>query len=152
MFMELVRAIRNARSEYDVEPGRRIAAIIAAGENSAFLEGQRAALEILARVDGGKLHIAAQLTEKPQKALALIVSSLECYLPLADLVDLDKERARLTAEYAQLGQEIARSEKLLANPGFVSKAPAEVVQKERSKVEEYRERQARVKARLDGLS
>jgi valyl-tRNA synthetase len=81
-----------------------------------------------------------------------MVSSLECYLPLADLVDLDKERARLAAEHAQLGQEIARSEKLLANPGFVSKAPAEVVQKERSKVEEYRERKARVQARLDSLS
>jgi valyl-tRNA synthetase len=150
-FFELVRAIRNARSEYEVEPGRRIAAIIAAGENAAFLQTQAAALELLARVDPQRLEIAARLGAPPEQALALVVGGYECYLPLAALVDLDRERARIAGEVAELEREIGRAEKLLANEGFVNKAPEAVVQKEREKVVDYRERAARLKERLEGL-
>ncbi len=152
VFMELVRAIRNARAEYEVEPGRRIAAIIAAGDYLPFLREQAAVLESLAHIDGAQLALAARLENKPDKALALVGVGFECYLPLAALVDLDKERARLSAELERLTREIARSESLLANPGFTSKAPEAVVQKERDKVADYRERQTRIQERLARLS
>lgn len=152
VFMELVRAIRNARAEYEVEPGRRIAAIIAAGDYLPFLREQAAVLESLAHIDGAQLTLAARLENKPDKALALVGVGFECYLPLAALVDLDKERARLSAELERLTREIARSESLLANPGFTSKAPEAVVQKERDKVADYRERQTRIQERLARLS
>ena len=132
--MELVRAIRNARTEYDVEPGRRIAAIVAAGENAPFLQSQAPALDLLARIDGQKLHIVSELDEKPAKALGLVVPDTECYLPLAELVDLDKEIARLRTEIETLDKEIARTTKLLGNAGFATKAPADVVQRERDNV------------------
>ncbi|OGO05003.1 MAG: valine--tRNA ligase [Chloroflexi bacterium RBG_13_56_8] len=152
LFMELVRAIRNARSEYDVEAGRRIAAIIAAGDHLALLQEQERTLQMLARVDGEKLHLVERIDDKPEKALALVVGGYECYLPLAGLVDLDRERARLGAELERLGGEVVRSEKLLANNGFVSKAPQEVVQKERDKLADVRQQQAKLEERLASLA
>ncbi|MCD6421847.1 class I tRNA ligase family protein, partial [bacterium] len=150
--MELIRAIRNARSEYNVEPAHRIAAIIAAGEETSFLQSQAEVLQTLARIDPAQLTIAETLDEKPAKALALVVGSYECYLPLAALVDLEKERTRIQGELDKLAQEIARSEKLLSNQGFLTKAPKEVVQREQEKLEDYRQRHARLKERLASLS
>jgi valyl-tRNA synthetase len=150
-FMELVRSIRNARSEYEVEPGRRIAAIIAAGKNAAFLGEHAAVLESLAHLDASQLRIEERLDSKPEKALALVSVGYECYLPLAALVDVDRERARLATELQRLTQEVTRGEKLLANPGFTSKAPEAVVQKERDKLVDYRERQEKLRERLAKL-
>ena len=150
--MELVRAVRNARSEYDVEPVRRIAAIIAAGERLPFLRAQARALAALARIDEGRLELHASLDAPPEKALTLVVGGATCYLPMAALVDLDRERARLEGEIDQVDQEIAHSERLLSNQGFVNKAPEAVVQKERDKLAESRERRTRLQERLAGLA
>jgi valyl-tRNA synthetase len=150
--MELIRSIRNVRTEYSVEPGRRIAAVISAGPRAAFMREQAGALQFLARVDGERLEIVETLAEAPQQALTLVVGGMECYLPLAALVDLDRERARLGGELADLDREIERTEKLLANPGFTGKAPAAVVQKERDKLVEYADRRERLRERLEGLA
>jgi valyl-tRNA synthetase len=140
------------RTEYSVEPGRRIAAVISAGPRAAFMREQAGALQFLARVDGERLEIVETLAEAPQQALTLVVGGMECYLPLAALVDLDRERARLGGELADLDREIERTEKLLANPGFTGKAPAAVVQKERDKLVEYADRRERLRERLEGLA
>jgi len=147
-FFELVRAIRNARAEYEVEPARWIAAVIAAGDQAPWLEKVRGVLSNLARVELPRLVIAPQLEDKPAQALTLVVGTIECYLPLADLVDLDRERKRLRSEIEAAEGEIARSEKLLSNRGFCSKAPAEVVQREREKLAAHRERKRRLEERL----
>ncbi|MBU1879356.1 MAG: hypothetical protein KJ734_10440, partial [Chloroflexi bacterium] len=83
--------------------------------------------------------------------VALVVRGVECYLPLAGLVDLDAERARLRKELDDMAAQIARLEALLANPGFTGKAPAAVVDKERTKLADLQERQALLQARLDEL-
>jgi valyl-tRNA synthetase len=151
LIMEMVRAIRNARAEYSVEPGRRIEAIIAAGEEYDLLTSQRDILITLARLDAEKLHIAHILEEKPIHALALVVGGMEIYLPLAGMVDLEKEHQRLTAEIEEITKGIARSEKLLANEDFLSKAPEQVVQRERDKLADYRQRQAKLQEQLQSL-
>jgi valyl-tRNA synthetase len=150
--MEAVRSIRNARAEYEVESSRQIAATIVAGANREVLTSHADILTRLARVDDAKLHIVTELAEKPAKALALVVSGYEIYLPLAELVDLDRERARLTTELERVQQEAARAEKLLSNSGFVAKAPAEVVDKERAKLDDSRQRQAKLSDRLRSLA
>ena len=147
----LVRAIRNARAEYNVEPGRWIAAVIAAGTEMAWLESVRDVLSGLARVDPDRLTIAEEASSRPEKALTLVVGTVECYLPLADLVDLDRERERLRGEIADAESEINRSEKLLSNQNFVSKAPPEVVGREREKLSSHRERKQRLEERLATL-
>ncbi len=149
--MEMVRAIRNARAEYDVEPSRAIAATVLAGTRQELIASQAEILVRLARIDPSKLRIEETLVEKPAKALALVVGSYEVFLPLAGMVDIDREQARLTAELEGIVREIGRAEQLLANQDFVAKAPAEVVGRERDKLEDYRQRRKRLKERLKSL-
>ncbi|HOQ97759.1 MAG TPA: valine--tRNA ligase [Anaerolineae bacterium] len=150
--MDAVRAIRNARAEYDVEPGRKIAALVAAGELAPAFEAERAALVGLAHLDDGQLTIARALPEKPAKALALVTDGVETYLPLAGMVDLEREQARLGKELESVQADIARAEGLLSNERFVAKAPADVVQKERDKLAAAQERKAALAARLELLA
>jgi valyl-tRNA synthetase len=142
--MEAVRAIRNARAEYNVEPGKPIEAHIAAGAFATTFASQRDILLRLAKLDPDKVRIAPSLAERPEKALALVLAGVEVYLPLAGMVDIDKERARLAKELDAAARDIARAEKLLGNPGFIAKAPEEVVEAEQEKLTALRERMGRL--------
>ncbi|MCI0477776.1 MAG: valine--tRNA ligase [Anaerolineales bacterium] len=147
--MEIVRAIRNARAEFDVEPGKRIPALISAGAASALIESQRAILASLARLDADAFQIEKRAA-KPAQSLALVVGKIEIYLPLAGMIDLEKEKARLAKEIAQARGEIERVDKLLAGE-FSKKAPKEVVQKQRDALAANRERVARLDAQQASL-
>ena len=81
-------------------------------------------------------------------AVSVVVSDAVVWLPLEDLVDLEKERERLKGEQKRLAAEIARCEGMLNNPRFVDKAPAAKVAQEREKLEKYREMKAKVDAQL----
>jgi valyl-tRNA synthetase len=151
LVMELVRSIRNARAEFGVEPAKRIEAVIAAGQAKDLLVAQTETLVTLARLDPAKLRIKATLPEKPKQALSLLVGGVECYLPLAAMVDLAAERARTEKELAAAQADVARGEKLLASD-FARKAPAAIVEKEREKLAANRQRLAQIEARLASLS
>lgn len=150
LLMEIVRSIRNARSEYDVKPGQAIAASIAAGDRSDLLQQQAGVICALARLDAGRLTIAGNV-EAPPKALTLVAGAVTTYLPLSDLVDYDAERARLGKELAETEGLIARSRGLLESP-FAQRAPANVVQREREKLDELAARADRLKSRLAELT
>ena len=149
--VEVVRGIRNARAEYDVEPGRRIQALIAAGALTPAFEAERDTLVSLARLDSERLTITPSLAEKPTKALTLVTDGVEVYLPLAGMVDLEREQARLSKELAEVEADVARARALLANERFVSRAPREVVEKERAKLAAAEERREALVARLEML-
>ena len=151
LVMDAIRAIRNARAEYEVEPGQRIEAIIAAGERYDLLASQRDILVSLARLDDEKLRLAHTLVKKPAKALTLVVGGLEIYLPLEGMVNLAAEQERLTKEVEALSAVIARGEGLLANEDFTGKAPVPVVDREREKLATNRERKAKLEERLRSL-
>jgi len=150
--MDLTRAIRNARTEHEVDPGRRIAAIVAGGDQASFLQQQSTVLASLARVDENRLEIVGQLQKRPEKALALVTPQYEVFLPLEALLDLDRERQRLGRELEAVGQELDRVTALLANERFTARAPEAVVAKEREKLLAYGEQRARLEARLAELS
>jgi valyl-tRNA synthetase len=149
--VDVVRAIRNARAEYEVEPGKRIAALIAAGGLAPIFQAERDILTTLGRVDDAQLTIAAALPEKPAKALALVTDGVETYLPLAGMVDLAREQERLAKELAAVEADLQRARGLLGNERFVAKAPEEVVEKEREKLAAAEERQKALQARLETL-
>lgn len=149
LVMDIIRAIRNARAEFNVEAGKRIPAIISAGAARALIESQRDIITQLARLDPDALQIEKRAT-KPAQALALVVGKIEIYLPLAGMIDLEKEKARLAKEIAQARADIERAEKLLASE-FSKKAPPEVVQKQRDTLAANRERAARLEAQLASL-
>ncbi len=153
LLMDLIRLVRNARAEYDVTPGRRVPAVVVGASKTEMLEAQRGLLTFLSKVDDAQLTLVRTLDEKPRKAVALVATEgVEAYLPLAGLVDLDQEVARLEKDLAGSDREIQRSEAKLANEGFLSKAPAHVVQRERDRLVEQQERRARLEARLQALS
>jgi valyl-tRNA synthetase len=147
---ELVRAIRAARNDNNVEPARRIHAVIAAGDKTPFYEAQRPILAFLARLDEEALVIA-QTTVAPDNALTLALGDVACYLPLAGMVDPEQERERLRKELDNIEPEIARVGALLAGP-FAEKAPPPVVQKEREKLDRLGAERNELLARLQALA
>jgi valyl-tRNA synthetase len=151
LMMEVVRTIRNLRAEKNVNPGRKIPAVLAAGEATGALRQQAGAIAALANLDGRQLEILKSLEEKPEGNIALIVGPVEVYLPLAGLVDPAEERARLEKDLAGVESQVNRLEKLLASP-FSERAPEEVVQKEREKLESYRQTQEKIKEQLASLA
>ncbi|NIV35753.1 MAG: class I tRNA ligase family protein, partial [Anaerolineae bacterium] len=147
--MELVRGIRNRRAEYDVTPGKRIPALIAAGDAAVWLEEQRAVLCALAKLDSDQLSIQPAI-EPPDQAATVVVGDVACYLPLAGLVDLDAERERLSKSLTEIEGRIVRSEALLAGE-FAQRAPEQVVQRERDKLADLQARQAKLTEQLSTL-
>lgn len=148
--MEIIRAIRNIRSEKQVAPGKAITAIIhSPASKQQLIEDNAQYLETLARL--GELTVADLGADKPEKVVTAIAGGVEIYLPLSGLVDLDKEISRLRRELDSTLQEIKRSEGKLCNEGFVTKAPEAVVAKERSKLESLKAQEERIRARLAEL-
>ena len=148
--MDIVHAIRNARSENGIDAKLRIAATIIAGETATMLSEQRDVIATLAQLANDKLEISDTSTVKPSAAITLVVGSSEIYLPVASLVDTTAETLRLQKEIAAMDSQIKRLQGLLNGP-FVEKAPPPVVQKERDKLSEYQTAQAKLKLRLEHL-
>jgi valyl-tRNA synthetase len=147
LIQEIVRSIRNARAEKKVSPARRIPATIVGGAKTALLEEQASVIAALTGLDYSLLSILDSLKAKPEGAIALVVGAIEIYLPMAGLVDMDKQRLRLEKELADTQSQIDRLEKLLASD-FARKAPAQVVQKEREKLAAYKETAGKLKAQI----
>lgn len=138
LVQEIVRAIRNLRTEKNVPPSKRIAAAIAAGDKTTLLKSQATVLAALAGLDGSALKIESTIKEKPADSAVLVVGPVEIHLPMASMVDAAAERSRLSKELADLQAQIERLEKLLGSD-FANKAPAPVVAKEREKLAAYKE-------------
>jgi valyl-tRNA synthetase len=150
LIVAVVRAIRNARADYDVKPGHAIPAMISAGGRGGLLRDQIEVLCALARLDPAQLAIAAHL-EAPAQALTLVTGNVTTYLPLSGLVDLAAEEQKLSRELAEAETQIERSRGLLAGP-FAQRAPAAVVQRERDKLAELQERAEGLRKRLADLT
>lgn len=150
ILMDLVRGIRNVRTEYNVDPGRRIQAQVAPGSHRAAIETYSYLFARLCNVS--ELKLLAADAPAPDEAASVVVSDVTLYLPLAGLIDYQAEVERLTKEQTQLNDQIARSEKMLANEGFVKKAKPEVVERERAKLAELQASLAQISERLSALS
>ena len=148
---EAIRSIRNVRSEYDVPAARRIAAHFSAGEFASLVADNLPVITMLARLEPAAVRVAAELAA-PGKAATLAVAGMTIYLPLADLIDLAAERKRIQAEIDNVDKQVQRIEGTLANEGFVGKAPAAIVDRERAKLVELRERRGQLMERMAELT
>jgi valyl-tRNA synthetase len=147
LLQEIVRSIRNLRAEKNVAPSKRIAATIAAGAKTDLLKEQSRVLAGLAGLNEAELKVVPSISNKPSDSAALVIGSVEIYLPLAGMVDLAEEKTRLEKELKEAQSQIERLEKLLAGD-FANKAPAPLVQKERGKLAAYKETAEKIKAQL----
>ncbi len=147
LVQEMVKAIRNIRAEYKVQPGHSIAATISAGDKADVIQSQRQTFVALAGIDPDAFKVVEGSLEPSEELITLVVAPVEISLPLAGLVDVEAERERLVKELAEAEGQIKRLEKLLASP-FAEKAPDAVVQKEREKLDSYRETAERIQQQL----
>lgn len=147
--MGVIKAIRNLRNEMKVNPGKRIKAILhAPAEQLTILEEGYNYIKDLARLKELVLAGSGAVKNKAEKSSTAVVSGIEVILPLAEMVDLEKEIERLEKELGTTEFEIKRAESKLANQGFVSKAPVQMVERERAKLQEYREKKEKLQRRL----
>jgi valyl-tRNA synthetase len=146
---EVIRAIRNIRAEYKVPPEKKVQAMISAGAMAEVLQSQRTAIAALGRVDEDSLLVEANLPA-PDKCATQVLGDVTVYLPMAGLVDLTAERKRLQDELDQLGQQITRSENLLASD-FGKRAPANVIEKEKAKMADAAAKREQIAQRLTQL-
>ena len=149
---EIVRSIRNARVESGVDPARFIKAIIITGESKQALEAHAQAITTLARVRPLNIVGSAEgLKLRQDQAKILVLKGVEVILPLEGMVDADAEKSRLLKEVEANQAEIARIEKLLLDESFTTKAPAAVVEKERQKLSDRKDKLAKLTDRLTQL-
>ncbi|MCI8823640.1 MAG: valine--tRNA ligase [Lachnospiraceae bacterium] len=151
MIKEAVRGIRNVRADMNV-PNSKKATVYVVSENpqvrKIFEEGRSffavlgAASEVLVQAD--KTGIA-------DNAVSVMIPEAAVYMPLAELLDIGKEKERLKKEEARLEKELARVNGMLGNERFVSRAPASKIQEEKAKLEKYTQMMDQVKERLTQL-
>ena len=149
--MDIIRAIRNIRAEMKVPQGKRTRVLILPAHQRAAqsLPMNASAMEKLAYAQS--VEFITDKQQVPKGAVGNVCDWAEVFLPLEDLVDIEKEKARLGKEREKLSGDIARAEAKLANPGFTGKAPAAVVEKERENLALNREKLTRLDAQLAAL-
>jgi valyl-tRNA synthetase len=148
LVQDIIRTIRNLRADKKVPAGKKIAAVIAAGEKAALLRDQARSIAALAHLDASQLSLVESLPEKPQGAVSAVISGVEIFLPLSGMVDMDAERERIQKDLADVQSQIERLEKLLSS-SFAEKAPAAVVEKERQKLAAFQETAKRLREQVE---
>jgi len=157
-FQALTRSIRNARAEYNVEPGKRISAvIIASGPLLQVFEKELKSLVALARLDPDQVAVYEAGSVEAAEATAVksvqvvVQDGVEAYLPLSGLIDPEQERARLEKQNERLAKEIQKLAGRLQSKGFVDKAPADVVDKAKLELAELEDQAKKVSTSLAAL-
>jgi valyl-tRNA synthetase len=148
---EIVRGVRNLRAEYRVDPGRWVPATIVAGDD---VDVMRSVAAIIGDLPGCRLRpveAVSRLDAPIEHAVTIVAGGVTVYIPLAGLMDVAQELARLQREQTEVTAEIDRAEGLLARPGFVEKARPDVVVRERDKVASLRERLAKLDEHIHSL-
>ncbi|NTW42991.1 MAG: valine--tRNA ligase [Anaerolineaceae bacterium] len=137
LIQDIVRGIRNVRTEKKLPPSKKITATIAAGFHCQTLIDQKTTIAFLSGLDLNRFEIHASLTEKPVDSTPIVITGVDIYLSLNELVDNDAEVARLTKELLEINNQIDRLEQLL-DSSFAEKAPPQVVAKEKEKLSTYK--------------
>ena len=135
----VIKAIRTRRNEMNVPPSRKAKVYIATKYSDAFNDRAKVFFVRLASASEVEIADSFEGVINADDAVQIITDSAAVFLPLSDIVDTQKEIARLEGEHKRLIGEIERLEKKLSNEGFVAKAPAAVVAGEKTKLQKYRE-------------
>ena len=148
--MEMIRAIRNIRANMNVQPSMRARLMVKANDGwQDAIQGAEVYFARMAGVSALEMLSADQKIE--EKTVSAVCQTGEFFIPLGELVDFAKEKARLTKERNNVANEIARAEGKLNNPGFLSKAPANLVAAEKEKLEKNKQMLISLDARIAEL-
>ena len=150
LIMDAIRAIRARRAEMNVPPSRKAALTISTVEEGIFRQGVPF-LKRLAYAGEVEVTGASDAAADEAGTVSIVTHAARISMPLADLVDLEKERARIEKELGKNRAELAKLSAKLGNPGFVNKAPASVVEAEREREAKLSALIAKLEGQLAGM-
>ena len=145
---EIVKAIRNIKSETGAAPSAKVDVYFVT-EKKSLIENGKAYFNRLANVQ--EIKFVDSKDEICEKTVSKILAGFELYIPLGELVDYDKELARLKSELEKAENEIARANGKLSNAGFVAKAPKNLIDGEKAKVVKFTEIKEKILAGIAEL-
>jgi valyl-tRNA synthetase len=145
--IDLIRAIRNRRAEMNVPPSKKAQLYVVSERSDVYNENTVRFFEKLA--SASSVTYCAAVEDKT--AVQIVAGGATVFIPMGDLVDLEKEKVRLAGEVKKVQGEIARLDGKLSNAGFIAKAPAAVVEGEKAKLEKYKETLAQLEEALSKI-
>ena len=147
--VEIIRSIRNTRAEYKVEQSRQIEAIIYAGEMEKEIAAYSSAIQTLAKAVPTILR--NREGAPPENSLVTVLKGVEVIIPMQSMVDIEAEKKRIQREIEQMQSEVVRLEGRLKDEAFLSKAPPQVVEKERANLAGKQDKLEKLKEHLAHL-
>ena len=142
----IIIGIRNIRVQRNVHPSKKSKLIFVTSDLKETVKDSEPWLLKLGF--GSEIQVKDNKEEIPQNAMSVLANGVELYMPFEELVDIVEEKERLQKEKERLQSEIQRATKMLSNPGFVNKAPAEKIQEEKDKKAKYEDMLVSVESRL----
>lgn len=150
LITEVIRSVRNTRSEMNVAPSKPIELQIKP-KNKEILAALETNRQYLVRFCNPSELVISDEISAPEKSMSTVLTGLEMYLPLEGLLNIDEEIKRLEKEAEKYAKEVERVQKKLSNEGFMKKAPEKVIDEERAKQADYQEKYDNVLARIKEL-
>jgi len=150
--IEIVRSIRNVRAQYKVKPSKWIEAQVYTGELLSSLSAEASMIETLAKVRPLTILGRQKRESTKDRDLVLVLKEAEVVVPLAGMVDRLAEEQRLVKESGEIKERIAQLEARLSDNAFLSKAPAQVVEKEKERLAMLEDKVKRLHQELSQLS
>ena len=145
--MEIIKAVRAMKKDADCPPSKKVELNIVT-ESKRLLQVNK---DCIMKLSGASALNFVENAANLGKTVSSVTEIAQIYVPLGELVDIEKEKARLTAEIERIEGEIARAEGKLSNPNFVNKAPQKLVDAEKEKVAKYQDMKAKCVAQLESL-
>ena len=149
LIMDAIRAVRARRNEMNVPPSKKARLTVATGEGEVFALGVPF-LKKLAYASEVEVVPAGQAPDAAGM-VAVVTHAAQLFIPLGELVDLEKEKARMEKELKKQSAELDKLNAKLNNPGFVNKAPAQVVEAEKERAAQLTELVAKLEEQLKGM-
>jgi len=149
LIKNIIVNIRNIRAERGVVPSKKTKLIFVTKKYQKVIEETEEILKKLGYADN--ITILEEKIDIPSNAISIVQEGIEVFIPFEELVDIKEEKERLEAEKQRLESEVERASKMLANKGFVEKAPKAKIEEEKAKLEKYQEMLETVKKRINEI-
>lgn len=149
--MDAIKSIRNIRAEMNVIPSRKAKVLIIASDEKVSSAIKAGSIYFERLASASEVLLLSEKTQIPEGAVSVVIAGAEIFLPLEELVDMEKEKERLKKEMENLEKELQRVRGKLNNQGFVAKAPKEVIEEEKAKEAKYQEMFQKVLDRLNSM-
>jgi len=148
LIQDIVVAIRNLRAESKLPPAKRLKAIIVSVKNAELIKSESAAIKNLARLEDLTVTTSAK---KPAESLSALVAGAEIYLPVSGMIDIGRETKRLKQEVDRIKEFTIHLEEKLKNQRFLERAPQEIIEAEKEKLVENKDKLHTIKQQLKTL-